>query len=48
MEYKLKDLKICQRTEQLERQSKLMNIAGLIAFGMVWGFLIAELLFLRK
>jgi hypothetical protein len=34
--------------ERMERQSKLMNCAGLISFGFVWGFLIAELLFLHK
>ena len=48
VEYKLKDLKIQQRTEQLKRQGQWMSYAGLIAFGMIWGFLIAEILFLRK
>jgi hypothetical protein len=48
VEDRLTDFKIRLKTDQLERQSKLMNCAGLIAFGLIWGFLIAELLFLRK
>jgi hypothetical protein len=48
VEHELADLKIQLKTDRLERQSKLMNCAGLIGFGLIWGFLIAELLFLRK
>jgi hypothetical protein len=48
VEDKLSDLKVRLRTEELERQGKLLNVAGLIGFGLVWGFVIAEFLFLRK
>jgi hypothetical protein len=48
VEDKLADLKVDLKTDRLERQSKLMNCAGLIGFGLIWGFLLAEIFFLRK
>jgi hypothetical protein len=40
--------RIDQERARLDRQSKLLNCAGLLAFGVVWGFVMAEFLFLRK
>jgi hypothetical protein len=51
VEYQLKDLKSQLRLENLQRQSKLLNCAGLIGFGLIWGFVIAKFLsflFFRK
>ena len=48
VEHKLESMKIQIKHDRLERQSKLLNCAGMIGFGLIWGFVIAELLFLRK
>lgn len=48
VEEKFQDLKFQLRTDRLDQQSKLMNCAGLIIFGAVWGFFLAEMLLLRK
>jgi hypothetical protein len=47
LERRLKSFKTELNTERLQQQCKLINIAGLIGFGLIWGFVIAEFL-LRK
>jgi hypothetical protein len=51
VEQELNRLKAGLNLDRLQRQSKLMNYAGLIGFGLIWGFILAEFagfLLLRK
>jgi hypothetical protein len=41
VESRLRGFQIDLRTKELERQGKLLNCAGLIALGLIWGFMIA-------
>lgn len=48
VEWKLGSFKTDLSMERLKRQSKLMNSVGLVAIGLIWGFVIAMMIFLHK
>jgi hypothetical protein len=44
----LASFKLDLRMARVDRMDKLFRWAGLVAFGFIWGFVIAEFLFLHK